>query len=99
MNGFQQNLKTFKRVSGKFLSSIHLHLTYTAFRLASIFTHFGRYAGYCEQFDIHSPQSTVGEALWFSARTRLAPEVSNSTMNAFFAEVRCPYVIKCRPAF
>lgn len=58
VNGFKQDLRTFKRVSG-----------------------------YCEQFDLHSPQSTVGEALWFSARLRLAPEVTNATMKAFTAEV------------
>ena len=43
---------------------------------------------YCEQYDLHSPQSTVGEALWFSARLRLAPEVSNATMYSFMQEVR-----------
>ena len=58
VNGFKQDLLTFKRVSG-----------------------------YCEQFDIHSPQSTIGEALWFSANLRLSPDVSSSARRAFVKEV------------
>ena len=58
VNGFKQDLRTFKRVSG-----------------------------YCEQFDIHSPQSTVAESLWFSARLRLSPDVPGSTRKAFMQEV------------
>lgn len=58
VNGFKQDLRTFKRVSG-----------------------------YCEQFDIHSPQTTVQEALWFSASLRLSPDVNTATRKAFMQEV------------
>ncbi len=61
VNGFPQDLRTFKRVSG-----------------------------YCEQFDLHSPQTTVGEALWFSASLRLSPDVDSSTREAFTQEVGDP---------
>lgn len=37
---------------------------------------FARISGYCEQFDIHSPQLTVEESLIFSALLRLPNEVS-----------------------
>ena len=37
---------------------------------------FARVAGYVEQNDIHSPQVTVEESLWFSASLRLPNEVS-----------------------
>ncbi|KAG0495050.1 hypothetical protein HPP92_006044 [Vanilla planifolia] len=37
---------------------------------------FARISGYCEQFDIHSPQLTVEESLIFSAMLRLPKEVS-----------------------
>lgn len=70
VNGFKQDLRTFKRVSG-----------------------------YCEQFDIHSPQSTVGEALWFSARLRLAPDVTTSTMKMFMQEVRGRWRSSCWPLY
>ena len=59
VNGFKQDLRTFKRVSG-----------------------------YCEQTDIHSPQSTVQESLWFSARLRLSPDVPSAKRKAFMEEVR-----------
>lgn len=62
VNGFKQDLQTFKRVSG-----------------------------YCEQFDIHSPQTTVIEALWFSASLRLSPTVDSSTRSAFVQEVGQQY--------
>ena len=39
---------------------------------------FARVSGYVEQFDIHSPQATVKEALWFSARLRLTNDIGNS---------------------
>ncbi len=39
------------------------------------------------QNDIHSPQATVREALWFSARLRLGPEVSNGDCARFISEV------------
>lgn len=37
---------------------------------------FARIAGYVEQNDIHSPQVTVEESLWFSSSLRLPREVS-----------------------
>ena len=38
----------------------------------------------------HSPCTTVGEALWISARLRFGREVDNATVRAFIAEVRVP---------
>ena len=49
-----------------------------------------RVSGYVEQSDIHSPQATVEEALWFSARLRLTRDTSNKVMWAFIYEVRPP---------
>ncbi len=46
-----------------------------------------RVSGYVEQSDIHSPQATVEEALWFSARLRLTRDTSNKVMWAFIYEV------------
>lgn len=37
---------------------------------------FARISGYVEQNDIHSPQVTVEESLWFSASLRLPKEIS-----------------------
>lgn len=37
---------------------------------------FARVSGYVEQNDIHSPQVTVFESLWFSANLRLPKEVT-----------------------
>lgn len=39
---------------------------------------FARISGYCEQFDIHSPNVTVHEALMYSAWLRLSKDVSKS---------------------
>jgi ABC-type multidrug transport system ATPase subunit len=46
---------------------------------------FARISGYCEQFDIHSPQVTVHESLIFSAWLRLSPDVDTETrkVNAY----------------
>ena len=66
VNGFKQDLRTFKRVSG-----------------------------YCEQFDIHSPQTTVQEALWFSASLRLSPDVNTATRKAFMQEVGLCGLLHC----
>ncbi|KAK9807392.1 hypothetical protein WJX73_000014 [Symbiochloris irregularis] len=46
-----------------------------------------RVVGYVEQTDIHSPQSTVREALVFSARLRLPQTVQKAQLNAFVDEV------------
>lgn len=40
---------------------------------------FARVSGYVEQFDIHSPQATVREALIYSAWLRLPEEVDKGT--------------------
>jgi len=57
-----------------------------------------RVSGYVEQSDIHSPQATVEEALWFSARLRLTRETSNKVMWAFIYEVS-PLVLSWELAF
>lgn len=40
---------------------------------------FARISGYVEQNDIHSPQVTVEESLWFSSWLRLPKEISKET--------------------
>ena len=47
---------------------------------------FARVSGYVEQFDVHSPQTTVREALLFSARLRTRGE-TNEVISAFVDEV------------
>jgi ABC-type multidrug transport system fused ATPase/permease subunit len=52
---------------------------------------FARIAGYCEQFDIHSPNVTVHESLLYSAWLRLSKDVNTEvrrvikTMSTYFA--------------
>ncbi|EEE50719.1 hypothetical protein OsJ_31016 [Oryza sativa Japonica Group] len=48
---------------------------------------FARIAGYVEQNDIHSPQVTVEESLWFSSTLRLPNDISRETRHAFVEEV------------
>lgn len=48
---------------------------------------FARISGYVEQFDIHSPFTTVGEALWFSSRLRFEKSVDNETVREFIEEI------------
>ncbi|XP_078168201.1 ABC transporter G family member 36-like isoform X2 [Carex rostrata] len=48
---------------------------------------FARISGYCEQFDIHSPQLTVYESLVFSAWLRLSPDVDSEKRKMFIEEV------------
>ncbi|KAF8113532.1 hypothetical protein N665_0049s0047 [Sinapis alba] len=48
---------------------------------------FARISGYVEQNDIHSPQVTVEESLWFSARLRLPKEISKEKKKEFVEEV------------
>ncbi|KAJ1377530.1 P-loop containing nucleoside triphosphate hydrolase [Sesbania bispinosa] len=48
---------------------------------------FARIAGYVEQNDIHSPQVTVEESLWFSASLRLPKEVSKEKKQEFVEQV------------
>ena len=45
---------------------------------------FARISGYVEQNDIHSPQVTVEESLWFSANLRLSKEVSKNQRHVSF---------------
>lgn len=55
---------------------------------AQDFRTFARISGYVEQYDIHSPQATVKEALWFSARLRLSNAIKNSELWDFIGEVK-----------
>ncbi|CAN1252468.1 ABC transporter G family member 31, partial [Linum perenne] len=48
---------------------------------------FARISGYVEQNDIHSPQVTVEESLWFSSSLRLPKEVSKEQRKEFVEEV------------
>ncbi|KAK2452959.1 pleiotropic drug resistance protein [Trifolium repens] len=48
---------------------------------------FARISGYCEQFDIHSPNVTVYESLLYSAWLRLPPDVDKATRKMFIEEV------------
>ncbi|CAL4924482.1 unnamed protein product [Urochloa decumbens] len=48
---------------------------------------FARIAGYVEQNDIHSPQVTVEESLWFSSILRLPKDISKQTRHEFVEEV------------
>ena len=45
---------------------------------------FARIAGYVEQNDIHSPQVTVEESLWFSSALRLPTDISRETKKVRF---------------
>ncbi|KAG8660145.1 hypothetical protein MANES_02G119800v8 [Manihot esculenta] len=48
---------------------------------------FARISGYVEQNDIHSPQVTVEESLWFSSSLRLPKEVTKEQRHEFIEEV------------
>ncbi|KAG0616226.1 hypothetical protein M758_5G099800 [Ceratodon purpureus] len=48
---------------------------------------FARISGYCEQFDIHSPNVTVHESLLYSAWLRLPKNIKPSVRKAFVEEV------------
>ncbi|CAL9225463.1 unnamed protein product [Arabidopsis halleri] len=48
---------------------------------------FSRVSGYCEQFDIHSPNLTVQESLKYSAWLRLPSNISSETKSAIVNEV------------
>ncbi|KAK4780230.1 hypothetical protein SAY87_016336 [Trapa incisa] len=48
---------------------------------------FARISGYVEQNDIHSPQVTVQESLWFSSSLRLPKEVDKKKRLEFVEEV------------
>ncbi|KAL0874148.1 hypothetical protein Bca101_023853 [Brassica carinata] len=48
---------------------------------------FARVSGYCEQFDIHSPNVTVEESLEYSAWLRLPSNVNSETKRAIVKEV------------
>ncbi|ANM66938.1 pleiotropic drug resistance 2 [Arabidopsis thaliana] len=48
---------------------------------------FARVSGYCEQFDIHSPNITVEESLKYSAWLRLPYNIDSKTKNELVKEV------------
>ena len=48
---------------------------------------FARISGYVEQNDIHSPQTTVREALLYSARLRLSRDVGKQQLTEFVDQV------------
>ncbi|KFK23133.1 hypothetical protein AALP_AAs61551U000700 [Arabis alpina] len=48
---------------------------------------FARVSGYCEQFDIHSPNLTVKESLKYSAWLRLPSNIDSETKRAIVKEV------------
>ncbi|GAY38373.1 hypothetical protein CUMW_036200 [Citrus unshiu] len=48
---------------------------------------FARISGYVEQEDVHSPQVTIEESLWFSANLRLPKEISKDQRHEFVEEV------------
>ncbi|KAI5408719.1 ABC transporter G family member 31 isoform X2 [Lathyrus oleraceus] len=48
---------------------------------------FARIAGYVEQNDIHSPEMTVQESLWFSASLRLPKDVTKEKKQEFVEQV------------
>ncbi|CAH2079072.1 unnamed protein product [Thlaspi arvense] len=48
---------------------------------------FARVSGYCEQFDIHSPNLTVEESLKYSAWLRLPSNINSETKRAIVKEV------------
>ncbi|KAG6537978.1 hypothetical protein ZIOFF_003081 [Zingiber officinale] len=48
---------------------------------------YARISGYCEQFDIHSPQITVKESVTYSAWLRLPPQIDAKTRSEFVNEV------------
>ena len=45
---------------------------------------FARISGYCEQFDIHSPQITVEESVMYSAWLRLPPQIDGKTRSVSY---------------
>ena len=52
---------------------------------------FARIAGYVEQNDIHSPQVTVEESLWFSSILRLPKDISRETRHVCFILAQTPH--------
>ena len=48
---------------------------------------FARIAGYCEQNDIHSPQVTVRESLFYSAWLRLPADISKATREVLWFNI------------
>lgn len=56
---------------------------------------YARISGYCEQFDIHSPQITVKESVTYSAWLRLPPQIDAKTRSVSFIlhEISLPIVL------
>lgn len=50
---------------------------------------FARISGYVEQTDIHSPQVTVEESLWFSSRLRLPKGINEEDRRVSFLDHLC----------
>ncbi|XP_060672517.1 LOW QUALITY PROTEIN: pleiotropic drug resistance protein 3-like [Ziziphus jujuba] len=48
---------------------------------------YARISAYCEQFDVHSPNITVGESVTYSAWLRLPAEIDRRTRSEFVEEV------------
>ncbi len=59
---------------------------------------FARVSGYVEQNDIHSPQTTVREALQFSAHLRLPAGTDPGTVEDFVNQVPPPLLTSCSAA-
>lgn len=55
---------------------------------------FVRVSGYVEQNDIHSPQVTVEESLWFSSSLRLPKDVSKEKKHVSF-RIRIHIILDC----
>jgi ABC-type multidrug transport system ATPase subunit len=51
------------------------------------FPSFNRFSGYCEQTDVHVGQHTVQEAIEFSAKLRLPPEVTDEQRTRFVSQI------------
>ena len=82
MNGHPQDRATFTRSSGyvEQVSSACFLFAATTLQPAGL-----TISGL--QADLHSPQTTVAEALWFSSRLRLPPAVSRAEVLAFTEQV------------
>jgi hypothetical protein len=68
------------------VAASHLCCIYTCSRISSVLI--GRYV---EQDDIHSPQTTVREALSFSGHLRLPKDQSKRDVEAFVDQVRASH--------
>lgn len=62
---------------------------------------FARISGYVEQNDIHSPQVTVEESLWFSSSLRLPKDISKEnrqvSCDTLFVTLQVSYLLNHEP--